>query len=371
MKHIPLDGGLVAVEGAVEIVRDGQGLTPLRLPAAVFPLLPPVLPYAAACTSGVRLVLVTDSTSVTIDVEQVNLAPNPAIPPFPNLYDLVVDGELVQTVEQPDGGSYDAVTDEEIAAAPAASVVFDGLAPALKRVEVWLPLRSRVRVTRVRVDDGAVCEPPDDDRPRWVVHGSSITHCAEAHSPYRSWPAVAAARAGVHLTNLGLGGNCLLDQWAARALRDLRADAITLKLGINVWNLGAMTERVFAAAVHGFIDTIRDGHRTTPILVVSPIYCAGGEEAPGPSVVDAAGRYVAAPGERPPGALSIGRMRELLEAAVEVRRRLGDEALTYLDGRELLGPADAGFIPDGLHPSAEGYVLMGERFAERGLVATG
>ena len=48
---------------------------------------------------------------------------------------------------------------------------------------------------------------------------------------------------------------------------------ITLELGINVVNGDTMRERAFVAAFHGFLDTIRDGHPKTPILITSPIIC--------------------------------------------------------------------------------------------------
>jgi lysophospholipase L1-like esterase len=38
-----------------------------------------------------------------------------------------------------------------------------------------------------------------------------------------------------------------------------------------------------------------------------------------------------------------------------------------MDGTEWLGQADAGHLPDGLHPNAEGYELMAERFVEIGI----
>jgi hypothetical protein len=38
--------------------------------------------------------------------------------------------------------------------------------------------------------------------------------------------------------------------------------------------------------VHGFLDTIRDGHPTRPLLVVSPLLCPIHEETPGPGTFD-------------------------------------------------------------------------------------
>ena len=57
---------------------------------------------------------------------------------------------------------------------------------------------------------------------------------------------------------------------------------------------------------------MRDRHPETPITVVSPIYCPGGEDMPSPSELDEEGRYVGLGSVEDPGARSIGRMRELL-----------------------------------------------------------
>lgn len=43
-----------------------------------------------------------------------------------------------------------------------------------------------------------------------------------------------------------------------------------------------MRLRAFGPAVHGFLDTLREGHPTTPLLVISPIYCPLHENTPGP-----------------------------------------------------------------------------------------
>jgi lysophospholipase L1-like esterase len=56
--------------------------------------------------------------------------------------------------------------------------------------------------------------------------------------------------------------------------------------------------------------------------------------------------------------------REMDREVVELLRSRGDERLRYFDGRNLLGQTDEEVLPDGLHPSGEGYELMGRRAAE-------
>ena len=96
----------------------------------------------------------------------------------------------------------------------------------------------------------------------WLHHGSSISHGSDAESPTTTWPALAAALGGVELVNLGFGGSALLDPFTARAMRDTPADLISVKIGINLVNTDLMRLRAFGPAVHGFLDTIREGHPT-------------------------------------------------------------------------------------------------------------
>jgi hypothetical protein len=201
-----------------------------------------------------------------------------------------------------------------------------------------------------------------------------------AASPSRTWPAVAAALGDVDLVNLGLGGSALLDPFVARVVRDTPADVISLKLGINVVNQDVMRLRAFTTAVHGFLDTIRDGHPTTPLLLVSPILCPIHEDVPGPSAPDMAalseGRlgFVAAgdPAEVARGRLTLTVIRREL-ARIVAQRAEDDPRLHLLDGRTLYGERDAEELPlpDALHPDAATHQRMGERFADRVFAADG
>jgi lysophospholipase L1-like esterase len=145
----------------------------------------------------------------------------------------------------------------------------------------------------------------------------------------------------------------------ARAIRDVPFDCVSLKVGINIAIFDTFKGRTFAPAVHGFLDTIRDGHPEVPILVVSPIVCPILEDAPGPLAFGDDGLSLANP-DGGGDALSLRRVRELLAEAVE---RRGDPHLHYLDGLLLFGQDDVDELPDGVHPSPAGYALLGERFA--------
>ncbi|MBL8776035.1 MAG: lipase [Acidimicrobiales bacterium] len=363
---------LATLRGVQELARTETGVALRRLPSwTAAQAADPALEVMAGMPAGIRFELATDATTLELDVLATFLEVDGSpVGPTSAAFDLVVDGEEVDTQVVVDGtrvvvelgaGVFDVVE------GATATVRFDGLPgdPAA-RVEVWLPHATTLELRDGRLTSGATLAPASGHRRRWVHHGSSISHCMEVHRPTRTWPALVARGAGVDLADLAFAGQCLLDPCVARTIRDLPADLISLKLGINVVNGDTMRERAFVPALHGFLDTIREGHPATPLIVATPIHCPMAETRPGPHVEGADGvfRPVPRPPELADGALHLVRVRELMAAAVAARRDAGDEHLHLLDGPALFGPADAGDLPDGLHPNEAGYARMADRFLE-------
>lgn len=363
------------LRGALDVERTELGVLPHRLPArARAQNTDDQLTMAESQPAGVRLVFRTRATTVELESLPTKRTYVGAPPRPHGLYDLVVDGRPagqgsvlggnVITVDMTEGTS-------EVRPGQPGTVRFDGLSGEVKDVEIWLPHNETTELIALRTD--APVEPaPPVDRRVWLHHGSSISHGSEAASPSRTWPAVAATLGGVELINLGLAGSALLDPFTARAVRDTPADVISLKIGINIVNHDLMRLRAFGPAVHGFLDTVREGHPDTPLLVVSPILCPIHEDTPGPCFPDFSeigeGRFrfrtMGDPAERATGKLTLQVIREELARIVK-QRAAEDPHLHYLDGRELYGESDAEELPlpDDLHPDAATHRLMGERFA--------
>ncbi|WSY47812.1 lipase (plasmid) [Embleya sp. NBC_00888] len=376
------------VRGAPDLEpRAGGGVTPHRLPPSARALADARLTMAEGQTSGVRVAFSTSATVVELEALATRLAYVGAPPQPAGVYDLLVDRRPVAsgTVEGGRTVTMDMTTGAAtLTEGPTGTVRFEGLAPGAKEVEIWLPWNEAVEPVALRTD-APVAPPTGSGRRVWLHHGSSLSHGSVSASPTRTWVATAAIRAGVDPVNLGFSGSALLDPFTARAMRDTPADVISVKLGINLVNTDLMRLRAFTPAVHGFLDLIRDGHPSTPLLVVSPVLCPIHEETPGPCVPDMArlaeGRigFLAAgdPAEVAAGKLTLSVIRDELARIVDGRAAT-DPLIGYLDGRELYGEADAEEhpLPDAIHPDAETQRSMGERFADRvfgpgGLFAAG
>jgi hypothetical protein len=362
MIDVPLED--VQISGALELERTAAGIRPRRLPRWTRPQLPSSFcDMVVAQPSGVRLELCTAATILELDVHAIwtRFSDAPSFQP-PGAFDLVVDGVHTARLPVPEGGVLlmDVQKGGRLTPGDWSTLRFGPLPSGDKHVEIWLPHACQVELLALKAD-APVRRPAGVDRPRWVHHGSSISQCCEAEGPLGTWPAIAARRLGLDLLNLGLAGNCMLDPFAARTIRDEPAELISLELGINIINGDTMRPRVFGPAVHGFLDTIRDGHPTTPMVVVSPIICPTAERSPGPTEAcwnDGVLTF-RADGVQRPDTLTLESIRIAMRAIVS--RRL-DPNLYYLDGRELFGEADLADLPDGLHPNAAGYRTMGERF---------
>ena len=379
-----VSAGPVEVRGTAWLEPTAHGLLPHRLPASARAQFPDA--FVRMCDeqgSGVHLRLRTAARRIALDVRALRVAIPPNPPGAAGRYDVVVDGAVVARDETVVGQGtarecgvieldpLRGTTTERpgpVTAVELPTLPGDGV--RVRDVEIWLPYGETTRLVALCTD--APVEPPTPVRaPRWVHHGSSISHGASAADPTGIWPVVAARTAGLDLVNLGFSGNAVLDPFVARAIRDQPADLITLKLGINVVNHDCFRLRSFAPAVHGFLDTIREGHPTTPVVVISALLCPLVEDVPGPTSIDPHApadapvfRTHGSADEVADGRLTLGVIRREL-AALVAARALSDPHLTYVDGRAWFGADDEDVRPmaDLMHPGAVAHAEIGARAA--------
>ncbi|QXT64019.1 SGNH/GDSL hydrolase family protein [Tessaracoccus palaemonis] len=377
MISVPLTPDLI--RGIAELEPTNRGLVLHRLPAWVRRQLPdPQLMSMEVQPSGARVAFRTTATRVELEFRTSRVAYIGADRPRGRV-DAFIDGVLV-TSDEITGG--DAVEVDLVAGTTVPvqgdphTTVLAGLAPADKLVELWLPNNEAVTLVALQTD--APVSPDERPRRRWVHHGSSISQGSAATNPSLIWPALAARAADLELRNLGFGGSAMADQCVARVIRDTPADVISIKLGINIVNADAMRMRALVPAVHGFLDTVRDGHPETPLFLVTPIYCPIHEDTPGPGAFDTSTigspqvRFIATgdPAEVASGRLTLRSIRDALTRIAVTRN---DPNLYLIDGLSLFGPADEAERPlaDALHPDTASHELIGTRFADQALASLG
>lgn len=358
----------VEVVGALDLAPGRLGVHPRRLPAWTRRQIPdPGFDFVIGMTSGVRVATSTPAGEVELELAVIGIDPG-----VPAMVELVVDGARSGAVVIPPGAQTLVAADGSVAQErPATTARFrlpdDGREHA---IELWLPHTAAVELVALHAD--APLSPPVDDRPVWLHHGSSISQCGEASAPTRTWPAVAAAAGAVSLRSLGFSGNAVGDPFVARTLRDHPADLISIEIGINAVNGDLMRRRMFEPVLHGVLDTIREGHPSTPLVVIGPIPCPSLESMPGPTVIDPATGQAQSAGEARElerGGMSLTVVRDAWRTVLAARD--DDAHLFFLDGRELLPDSEIGDLDDGLHPNAAAYERMGARFAALAFAAGG
>jgi len=366
--------------GLAELEDTGRGWLPHRLPRPARARCDdPQLLGAEAQPSGVRLAVRTAATAIELDVLRTRVVLTGIPARADGVVDLLIDGRRVRrsTVYGGDLVRIDPSTGaSETVPGEVATLRFEELPEHDKTVELWLPHYERTEVVGLRTD--APVTPAQTDRPIWIHHGSSISQGSNADTPSTTWPALVASEANLDLVNLGFSGSAMLDSFVARSIRDRPADLISVKIGINLVNSDLMRRRAFGPAVHGFLDTIRDGHPSAPLVVIGPLYCPIHETTPGPGSFDvdalASGtvRFVAVgdPADAlVPNAglrrLTLSGIRDHL-AEIVASRQADDPYLFYVDGLDLYGPGDeaAHPLPDNLHPDAATHRLIAQRFAQ-------
>lgn len=315
-------------EGAVSLETTADShVVPWRLPhdrLSLFPSYEPWgdLSYVAALASGLRLSFVSDTLDLAVRQKVVET---------PRPLDLCCDGRLVASVHPDAHGWFRPPR----------------LPAGKKHVELWLPHGVRFELCEMHLSPGASLEPPQRaPRLKWTTYGSSITQAGGAALPTGTWAAIVARNHHVDLTNLGFTGHCQLEPMVARLIRDRPVDALSICAGANSYD-GALTRRTFRAALIGFVQIVREKHPAIPIALISPIISPPRETLP-----NAAG-------------WTLPLMREEVAAAATALKAHGDAHVFYIHGPELFGTGDIALLPDGVHPNADGYRLLGERFGSR------
>lgn len=318
MKEYSYADNVFSFEGSVSVQVDGTWCRPWRINYNRIDLFPHVSDRAGEA-SGVRLCFTTDSLNIGLKIHEL----------FENMkMDVYSNGKLT----------------EQYTCGQSKDIKFLPMDPGMKSIEIWLDPRFPFILENVIIDDDAQIQPTKIIQKRWVHYGSSISHSKHAGSPSTTWTGIVARKYNFHLTNLGYGGQCKIDPMIGLMIRNLPADMVTLKLGINCYK-GDLSPRTFESNAIGLVNIIRDKKPDIPLVVISPIHSPNREES---RVWD--------------NSMTLMEMRNMLLHVVEKFKKYGDQNIYYVDGLKILGLDKAEYLPDDLHPNAEGQFIMAENF---------
>ncbi len=327
MRKVKYSEGLFSIEGAVSVEENSIYTTAWRIDhnrKAMFPYLNEI--HMGGAGAGVRIEFTSNTNNIGIYINDI-FSSDAGFHDVMTL-DLICDGKYAETLDI--GGN-------------PGEFYFKKVPSGIKKMEIWLDQAYPVHFRHICVDDNAIIEKTAQVKKRWVNYGSSLSHCVRASSPSFTWPGIVALEKDLYLTNLGFGGNCMLDPIIIKTIRDMPADIITIKPTSNMHS-GVMNERSFRPAVIGMVERVREIHKETPLVMISSIY--------GPTRETQKGT----------GNMSLYDMRVILEDIVKMFKHYGDMNIYYINGLDILGEEGRPFMPDLVHPNAEGMHLMAAGF---------
>ncbi len=215
-------------------------------------------------------------------------------------------------------------------------------APGFHDYEIVLPYGDAVDFQGLEVNATAKMQPPPAaPAVRYVAYGDSVTHGFTASAIDKTYPYLVAQKMGWQLINLGLGGRAsnVVD---AHVLKILKADVITVLMGVNDWQGGGPVER-YRKNMMGFFDALRAVQPTVPIYFITSLYV--------------------------PPAWSPKTQIADLEAYRQVAREIvlarKDPNLRLIEGLDLIDHDPKLFDAVAVHPNDQGFAQMGERLAKQ------
>ena len=324
----------VEVHNVAELVQEENGVSWLRVPAAVKACMEAQNGDQARGSTGVELRFVMHSDTVTLRMQCLSAG-------VLHIFRGGIQGgwedqEILKNVDD---------TPCDIVIKKSANL------PALERMTEAAGYAWDPRVVRVIFDRGLYklfdvigdVEPPKPEQlpqKKLLFYGSSITHGSNALDMSHSWPAVVAHNLRMDVSNLGFAGSCCMEPAMMDYIAGLGEqgnwDVAVMELGINVldWERDKIVERVTNA-----LRQVAGRNPEKPIVVISPFYCADDFKNGGRAA----------------------KWRTLLAETVAAENY---PQVTLINGLELLGGVD-GLSADEVHPNIYGTAQIANRLTDR------
>ena len=207
-----------------------------------------------------------------------------------------------------------------------------------KLVVINFPLYNKVEGLHLAIDDGSYVKEPHlgfGEKYRIVIYGTSITQGGYASRPGLAYTNILSRRLKAEFFNFGFSGNAFGEKEYAAVLASME----NISMYIINYEANGGTNGKLEATLEEFIKTIREKHKTTPIVVCSRIKYLLDE------------MFKETLGQRRE------RIRSFQENLVKELSKV-DHHLYYINGQKLMGEEYYEYTVDNIHPNDLGFMQI-------------
>jgi lysophospholipase L1-like esterase len=210
-----------------------------------------------------------------------------------------------------------------------------------KPAVIYLPEGMHPIIQSLTAVKGEIAPAPA--LPRWIAYGDWTTQGWTASGPAQAWTAIAARKVGLDVVNFGYAGAGRGEIVSAEHIAALEAEAVTIAYGATCWTRIPFSVGMVEEGFRAFLEVVRQGHPTAPVIVTSPIVRPDAEDEPnklGATMSD---------------------IRHAIEQVTRDRILSGDTALSLVAGATVIGEEH---LADGIHPGDEGHKRIASAIAK-------
>ena len=140
------------------------------------------------------------------------------------------------------------------------------MADGTKECMLYLPMHNGVTSLEIGVEEEAVIEPLESPfKYKMAFIGSSITHGSSASRPGATYVARIGRELNAEMANIGLSGQCKLDDYFANIVCENSADAFIFDTFSN------STEEIINERVYNFVKRVATAHPDKPMIFLQTI----------------------------------------------------------------------------------------------------
>ena len=140
------------------------------------------------------------------------------------------------------------------------------MAEGTKECMLYLPMHNGVTSLELGIEEGASIEPMESPfKYKMAFIGSSITHGSSASRPGATYVARIGRELNAEMANIGLSGQCKLDDYFANIVCENSADAFIFDTFSN------STEEIINERVYNFVKRVATAHPDKPMIFLQTI----------------------------------------------------------------------------------------------------